>query len=47
MHYGQMGLTMALYAPGLSEQSGVMKDSMIKVCLGYQNIYEILKSLKE
>ena len=35
----------ALYTPGFREQSGVLKDSMIKVYLGYRNIDEILKLL--
>ena len=40
-------LVKALYTPGLGEQNGVLKDSMIKVYLGYQNIGEILKLLKK
>ena len=39
--------TKALYTAGLGEQTGVLKDSMIKVYLGYRNIYEILKLLKK
>ena len=42
-----MELYQGVYTPGICEQSGVLKDSMIKVYLGYRNIYEILKSLKE
>ena len=39
----------ALYTPRLGEQSGVKKDSTMKVYiyLGYRNIAEILKVLKE
>ena len=37
----------AIYTPGLGEQSGVQKDSMIKVYLGYRTIDEILKLLKK
>ena len=36
-----------LYTPGLGEQSGVLKDSMMKVYLVYQNTDEILKLLKK
>ena len=38
---------MAFYTPGLGEQSGALKDSMIKVSVGYQNIDELLKLLKK
>ena len=37
----------ALYSPGLGEQSGVLKDSMIKEYLLYRNIHEKLKLLKD
>ena len=37
----------AFYILGLGEQSGVLKDSMIKVCLGYRNTDEIFKLLKK
>ena len=37
----------ALYTPLLGEQIGVLKDSMIKVYLGYRNIYEILELFKK
>ena len=36
-----------LYTPGQGEQSGVLKDSMVKVYLGYRNIDEVLKLLKK
>ena len=38
-----LGKMQRLYTPGLGEQSGVLKDSMVTVYLGYRNINEILK----
>ena len=35
------------YSPGLCEQSGILKDSIIKVNIGYRNIDEVLKLLKK
>ena len=40
-------LAKALYSPGMGEQSGVLKDSMIKAYLGYRNIDNILKLLNK
>ena len=41
------GSTKAIYNPGLGKQSGVVKDSMIKVFLGYRNTDEILQLFKK
>ena len=46
-HAIDLGSSKALYTPGLGIQSGVPKDSMLKVYLGYRNIEEILKLLKK
>ena len=40
-------LLKALYTPCLGEQSEVLKDSMMKMYLGYQNIDEIFKLSKK
>ena len=42
-----VGLFQGLNTPGLGEQSGVLKDSKIKVYLGYRNIDEKFKLLKK
>ena len=44
VHYYTKALYTSILGGG---QSGVPKDSMIKVCLGYRNIDEIFKLLKK